>query len=168
MFPSSPAKLRKIDATMKQCVRSPVAILTVYLLAGAHGADSAVETIPLHAAASDRVSARPELLITTPGSIIGTERKTSDIWLRLEFDMPEAAARELRLIMNHDEDAEVYLNGVLAVKAPGHIGDYQEFEVTADGAKALRPGRNLLAVHCHQTTGGQYIDVGLVELVPLK
>ncbi len=104
----------------------------------------------------------------TPGSIIGTEWKTPDLWLRREFDAPDAAARDLRVIMNHDEDAEVYLNGVLAVKAPGHIGDYQEFDVSTEAAKSMRPDRNVIAVHCHQTTGGQYIDVGVVELLPAK
>ncbi len=104
----------------------------------------------------------------TPGSIIGTEWKTPDLWLRREFMVPEAAGRELRVIMNHDEDAEVYFNGVLAVRASGHIGDYQEFDVSAEAAKALRPGRNIMAVHCHQTAGGQYIDAGVVELVPAR
>lgn len=52
---------------MKHLARISVAILTVQLLAGARGADSADATSVLHAVTSDRVSARPELVITTLG-----------------------------------------------------------------------------------------------------
>jgi hypothetical protein len=102
----------------------------------------------------------------TPGSIIGTEWRTPDIWLRREFNLT-GKPKDLRLLMCHDEDAEVYINGVLATKTTRYIGDYQEFDVSGAAVSALREGKNVIAVHCHQTTGGQYIDAGLVELVPV-
>jgi hypothetical protein len=103
----------------------------------------------------------------TPGSIIGTEWKSPDIWLRREFNV-SAIPREVKLLMHHDEDAEVYINGVLATKATRYIGGYQEFDVSPDAVKSLNEGGNVIAVHCRQTTGGQYIDAGIVELVPQK
>jgi hypothetical protein len=52
--------------------------------------------------------------------------------------------------------------GVLAAKLPGFIEQYAEFDLLPDAVAALKPGLNTLAVHCHQTTGGQYVDVGLI------
>ena len=100
----------------------------------------------------------------TPGAVVRTEWKTDDIWLRREFELATDDLGEVLLSMHHDEDAEVYINGVLAVKEGGFITEYTEFPITKEGRAALRKGRNVLAVHCHQTTGGQYIDVGLVEV----
>jgi hypothetical protein len=104
----------------------------------------------------------------TPGAIVRTEWKTADIWLRRSFDLKELANSEILLRIHHDEDAEVYINGVLALKVVGYITDYTELPITKEGLKALKTGSNTIAVHCHQTTGGQYIDVGLVEVVEGK
>jgi hypothetical protein len=99
----------------------------------------------------------------TPGAVVRTEWRTADIWLRREFTLPDSL--DLYLSLHHDEDAEVYLNGVLAVKVRGYVTDYEDMPIREEARKALRPGgKNVIAIHCHQTTGGQYIDAGLIEL----
>ena len=104
----------------------------------------------------------------TPGAVIGTEWKTDDIWLRRTFELKDVPEGEVLLRIHHDEDAEVYINGVPAAKVPGYVSDYYEVDLSADARKALKKGQNVLSVHCHQTGGGQYIDVGLVQVVPAK
>ena len=100
----------------------------------------------------------------TPGAVVRTEWKTDDIWVRREFDLPRGELGELYLLLHHDEDAEVYLNGVLAVKTTGYIGDYEEFAIEPAAREALKAGKNVIAIHCRQTKGGQYIDAGLIRL----
>ena len=100
----------------------------------------------------------------TPGAVVRTEWKTDDIWLRRQVDWPAARSAKPELMVHHDEDVEVYINGVLAGKAGGFISDYEEMAMTPEGAAALKPGKNVLAVHCHQTLGGQYIDVGIISV----
>ncbi|KAA3611488.1 MAG: hypothetical protein DWQ01_05195 [Planctomycetota bacterium] len=65
--------------------------------------------------------------------------------------------------IHHDEDVEVYLNGLPVFQASGYTTDYQFYPLTAESRKALRAGDNLVAIHCRQTGGGQFIDWGLVE-----
>ncbi len=102
----------------------------------------------------------------TPGAVIGTTWNTSEIWLRREVELPADKLANLELRLHHDEDAEVYLNGVLAARMQGYVGDYFNLPLSQAARTALKSGKNLIAVHCRQTGGGQYIDVGLVEVVP--
>ncbi len=100
----------------------------------------------------------------TPGGVIRTEWNTPEIWVRREFEIPAGTSfKEPALVMHHDEDAEVYLNGVPAAAATGHVNGYEEFPISAEARAALKPGRNVIAIHCKQTAGGQYIDAGLVD-----
>ena len=101
----------------------------------------------------------------TPGAAVGTTWDTDDIWLRRDFELPDRSFSDLRLWLHHDEDAEVYVNGVLALKTSGYVTAYESQPISRAARAALKPGKNILAVHCHQTRGGQYIDVGIVELV---
>ncbi len=100
----------------------------------------------------------------TPGAVVRTEWNTSDIWLRREFDLQTGRSDDLRLLIHHDEDAEVYLNGVLAASVPGFASDYEQVRINPDARAALKSTGNVMAVHCHQTAGGQYIDAGIVKV----
>jgi hypothetical protein len=100
----------------------------------------------------------------TPGAAVRTEWNTADIWIRREFTLPKGKWKDLHLRIHHDEDAEVYLNGVLALQVPGYISEYEAASISPPARATLKPGPNFLAVHCHQTGGGQYIDVGLEDV----
>jgi hypothetical protein len=102
----------------------------------------------------------------TPGAVIGTIWKTDDIWLRRDFTMPEGDWKDLQLIVYHDEDVEVYINGVLAVTEGGYSNAYEPMEILKPAKALLKPGAKItLAAHCHQTTGGQGVDVGIIDVV---
>lgn len=99
----------------------------------------------------------------TPGAVVRTAWKTSDIWLRRQFELADLNAPGLHLRVHHDEDAEVFINGQRVAALNGYTRSYEEIELEpAPGV--LRQGTNTLAVHCRQTQGGQYIDVGLVSV----
>jgi hypothetical protein len=102
----------------------------------------------------------------TPGSVVRTAWRTGDIWLRRTVQMPAKPWHGPFLTLHHDEDAEVFINGVLACKAEGFAGDYEEAGIAPAALAALRPGGNVIAVHCRQTSGGQFIDVGISDQPP--
>jgi len=97
----------------------------------------------------------------TPGIVVRTAWETPDIWLRRSFDAVRPLARPY-LHVHHDEDCEIYLNGKLVASLTGYTTSYVFVPLPAS---AVQVGRNLIAVHCHQTAGGQGIDVGLVDVV---
>jgi len=100
----------------------------------------------------------------TPGAVVRTEWNTSDIWLRREFAMPDGKWADLQFRLHHDEDAQIYLDGVLATRVSGFVSDYEAVPIRTRARDILKPGKHVLAVHCKQTTGGQYIDVGIIDL----
>ncbi len=100
----------------------------------------------------------------TPGTVVGTEWTTKDIWARRTFELKEVPTGEVMLRVHFDEDAEVYVNGVLAARLAGYATSYGEVPMTAAAKKTLKAGTNVLAVRARNAGGGQYIDAGLVEV----
>src|SRR4051812_28653419 len=106
----------------------------------------------------------------TPGAIVRPTWNTADIWLRRTFNprsLTAAPISNLGFRLHHDEGAELFINGVLAASATGFTTSYAFTAMTPAGQNAVvANGNNVLAVHCHQTTGGQYIDAGIFDVVP--
>ncbi len=54
--------------------------------------------------------------------------------------------------MFHDDDAEVYFDGVLAAKVASYNVGYEETPIAPEALAVLQPGKKIvIAVHCHQT-----------------
>uniref|UniRef100_UPI00186758CC glutaminase family protein n=1 Tax=Luteolibacter marinus TaxID=2776705 RepID=UPI00186758CC len=103
-----------------------------------------------------------------PNTKIRTPWTSADIWLRREVTLPASIPDSAALSAHFDEDVEIYINGVRAGSAGGFVTDHTLIPLSDAGKAALKPGKNLIAVHCHQTSGGQYIDVGIVDVQPGK
>jgi hypothetical protein len=103
---------------------------------------------------------------STPGSKVRTEWKSADIWLRKSVEMPKREWNKPMLRAHWDEDTEVYFNGVLAARMSGYSVDYGRVGLTKAGRAELTKGKPLqISVHTHQTGGGQYIDLGIVDVI---
>lgn len=104
----------------------------------------------------------------TPGALVNTEWKTKNIWLRQEFtlgDLKDIDRENLQLYIHHDEDAEVFINGVKAASLPNYTGSYTMVKMSKEAQKALKPkGKNVMAIAVKQTQGGQYIDAGIAYI----
>ncbi|WP_321290080.1 glutaminase domain-containing protein [uncultured Sunxiuqinia sp.] len=98
---------------------------------------------------------------------LGTVWNTKDIWVRREFTIPaNLPDEEMYLIYSHDDIFELYLNGKQLVKT-----DYEWHNnvILKIDRSLLKPGEtNVIASHCHNLTGGGYVDFGLFQQSPDK
>ncbi len=100
----------------------------------------------------------------TPGAVVRTKWDGRDIWIRRTFQIDAEKIEHPYLLLHHDEDAEVYINGKKALSVEGYTSSYARVPMSEEAVKALKTGSNTIAIHCKQTQGGQYIDAGIVEV----
>lgn len=98
----------------------------------------------------------------TPGSRVGTEWSTPDIWIRRTIEL-DAIPEKPALLIHHDEDTEVYLNGKKVATFDRWTVEYKVVPLSQEGREALKVGKNSIAAHTNQKGGGQYIDVHVVD-----
>ena len=105
-----------------------------------------------------------QIMVDHPNAKVTTEWTTKNIWLRRTFTYtaPEKEVLQVVFDLFHDEDTEIYLNGVRLVAVKGYNNDWEPVAVPAAAfLAAVKPGKNTLAVHVRQNDGGQYIDLGI-------
>jgi hypothetical protein len=104
----------------------------------------------------------------TPGAVVKTTWNTADIWMRKQFAIGTLSAQaidSLVFLTHHDEACEIYINGVLATSLTGYSTGYIMAPLSIEGKNAIKTNnQNVIAIHCHQTAGGQYMDAGLSVL----
>ncbi len=97
---------------------------------------------------------------------VRTPWTTADLWIRRQAVVPANAAsfKNPQVWLQHDEDTEVYFNGVLATTASSYNGSYQGYAISPLALKQFKPGPLTLAAHVHQTGGGQFLDFGIADV----
>ena len=90
---------------------------------------------------------------------VATPWTTRELWVKRTFNWDGGDIQGAWLEMFHDEDTEVYVNGVRILAVKGYNTSYAPFELdVAALLKALKKGENEFSAHVRQTEGGQYFD----------
>lgn len=90
--------------------------------------------------------------------------ENSDLYVRRSFDLTEEDLKnDLYLVYSHDDVFELFINGTSVVNTGETWREGVKLHLTDDMKKLLKPGKNVIASHCHNTTGGAYTDFGLYK-----
>ena len=88
--------------------------------------------------------------------------QNSDMFVRRVVELtPADLEGDLYIIYSHDDVFNLYLNGTKIADTGETWREGVKLELTPELKKLLHPGRNVIASHCHNTTGGAYTDFGL-------
>lgn len=97
-----------------------------------------------------------------------TQWTSKNIWMRRTFVLDETNINQLYLKLHHDDNVEVYLNGELVYTCNCWNDKAQFFPLTDAIKNKLVKGENLIAIHCANTAGGAWLDVGLSDEPPAR
>ena len=90
----------------------------------------------------------------------------SDLYVRRTIDVTAADLQEeLVLIYSHDDVFQLFINGTKVADTGETWREGIRLPLDGELKALLRPGKNVIAAHCHNTTGGAYTDFGLFSKV---
>lgn len=97
---------------------------------------------------------------------VGTYWRDGDVWVRRTFELDgDVTGETLILEYSHDDVFELYINGIEVANTGNTWRNNVRVELNDVVKKSLRKGTNVIAAHCHNTTGGAYVDFGLFRAV---
>ena len=86
----------------------------------------------------------------------------SDYYIRRYITLTEEdLQKELALIYSHDDVCQAYINGRRVVNVGNTWVQNVVYRLSAADKAVLHEGRNVIAYHVHNTTGGALADIGL-------
>ena len=86
---------------------------------------------------------------------------SKNIWMRRIFTLADVSMGKLYLKLHHDDGVEVYLNGEKIYDCNCWNGKPEYFPIDDAIKSKLKKGKNILAIHCENTSGGAWLDAGL-------
>ena len=90
--------------------------------------------------------------------------QNSDIYIRRSVDLTaDDLQKELWIQFSHDDVFELFINGRRIIATGETWLQGETHRLTTAEKACLKEGTNMIAAHCHNTTGGAYVDFGLYE-----
>jgi hypothetical protein len=91
-----------------------------------------------------------------------TPWNSREIWMRRTFNLNDTDIEQLMLLLRHDDDVEVYINGIPAYSCANcHLKEMKEYPLSAAIRQSLKKENNLIAIHCINPKGNAWLDAGL-------
>jgi len=101
------------------------------------------------------------------GVIPQTPWTSDDIWMRARFDLNKLPSGG-RLYVYHDQEMEVFVNGLLAGKETDWAHEYKvvkSFSTDDPNKSLLHLGKNVIALHVHHAGDGRHFaDATMIGL----
>jgi len=94
--------------------------------------------------------------------------ETEDIWVRREITLKEDYANQtLYLNYSHDDDTEIYINGIEVVNTGNKCMKNASVKIPQNVLKTLKKGKNIITAHCKNRVAGGLLDFGICAEVPV-
>ena len=88
--------------------------------------------------------------------------ENTDVYVRRHVNLSaEDLQSDLYVRYSHDDVFELFINGTKVVDTGLTWVNGEQLHLEGDLKNLLQAGDNVIAAHCHNTTGGSYVDFGL-------